>query len=95
MTKRFAVDRADAVGDLDHAGTPIGLPELLHCRGVVIVVHIDEEGLPLVHGEKDLLVVAPGIFFWLNVDESELAAIRAYGEIVHRHHVRVNPSRTR
>src|ERR1700733_2255225 len=62
VTKRLAVDRADAVADLDHAGTPVGFTELLHGGWVVIVVHVEIKRLPLMRGEEDLLVIAPGVF---------------------------------
>src|SRR5215468_8726757 len=60
---------------------------------VVLIVHGRcKEGLPIAQGEEEFLVVLARVVAVFDVDEAELARVRALVQVIHSHGVRVIPS---
>ena len=97
--QRLVVDGVGGGGDLQAVGRGVqdGGPLRLGRVGVVVGVHVDhlrgEEWLPVAQGEEQLLVVVAGVGCGLDVDEAELAGVRALVQVVHGHGVGVVPAR--
>ena len=62
---------------------------------VVRIAPMDDLRLPMAAGQENLLIVTARIALRLDIQESELTRVRAFGDIVHGHRMRVIPARAR